>query len=254
MNEPIRVGADEVGDGQPYPQPGRTRLIAPPAIGELGTGEQLAPRQLLAALDDDSVFMMGDTPRLARMPAEPTLFDFFRLRVNAFDRNHMVQSAALALRAGHDDKVVTACLLHDIAVGGLIRADHGYWGAQLVAPYVDEQVAWAIRYHQALRYYPDDTVGYDYPAAYEEYFGADFEPPEYLRRDADEARRHRWYMTSRLITVNDVYAFDESAAVDLDEFTDIVGRNFRQPDQGLGFDGSPVAHMWRTMIWPNNFL
>jgi hypothetical protein len=19
-------------------------------------------------------------------------------------------------------------------------------------------------------------------------------------------------------------------------------------------DGSPVAHMWRTMIWPNNFL
>ena len=23
---------------------------------------------------------------------------------------------------------------------------------------------------------------------------------------------------------------------------------------GLGFDGSPVAHMWRSMIWPNNFL
>jgi hypothetical protein len=21
-----------------------------------------------------------------------------------------------------------------------------------------------------------------------------------------------------------------------------------------GFDGSPVAHMWRTMIWPNNFV
>ena len=25
-------------------------------------------------------------------------------------------------------------------------------------------------------------------------------------------------------------------------------------EDGLGFDGSPVAHMWRTMIWPNNFL
>ena len=24
--------------------------------------------------------------------------------------------------------------------------------------------------------------------------------------------------------------------------------------EGLGFDASPVAHMWRTMIWPNNFL
>jgi hypothetical protein len=32
------------------------------------------------------------------------------------------------------------------------------------------------------------------------------------------------------------------------------GRNFRQPREGLGFDGSLVAHMWRTMIWPNNFI
>jgi len=33
--------------------------------------------------------------------------------------------------------------------------------------------------------------------------------------------------------------------------------NFAQPAEGLGFDGSPVspvARMWRTMIWPNNFL
>jgi hypothetical protein len=33
-----------------------------------------------------------------------------------------------------------------------------------------------------------------------------------------------------------------------------VGRHFRRPAEGLGFDGSSVAHMWRTMIWPNNFL
>ena len=35
---------------------------------------------------------------------------------------------------------------------------------------------------------------------------------------------------------------------------DIVGRHFRQPKEGLGFDNSPVAHMWRAMIWPRNFL
>ena len=40
----------------------------------------------------------------------------------------------------------------------------------------------------------------------------------------------------------------------LQEFEDLVGRHFRQPSEGLGFDGSPVAHMWRTMIWPHNFL
>ena len=39
-----------------------------------------------------------------------------------------------------------------------------------------------------------------------------------------------------------------------EQFEDILGRHFKQPKEGLGNDGSPVAHMWRTMIWPNNFL
>jgi hypothetical protein len=61
-------------------------------------------------------------------------------------------------------------------------------------------------------------------------------------------------MTSREITINDLYAFDPDVTVDVEDFTDIIGRNFKQPKEGLGFDGSPTAHMWRTMIWPNNFL
>jgi predicted HD phosphohydrolase len=65
-----------------------------------------------------------------------------------------------------DEKVVIACLLHDIAMAGLITADHGYWGAQLIEPYVDEEVSWAVRHHQALRYFPDQSVGYSYPDAY----------------------------------------------------------------------------------------
>jgi hypothetical protein len=97
-------------------------------------------------------------------------------------------------------------------------------------------------------------VGYRYPEAYIGYFGADYRPPDYIRREHEAARQHRWYMTSRLITINDIYSFDPNVVVDFDEFEDVVGRNFRQPAEGLGFDGSPVAHMWRTMIWPNNFL
>ena len=69
-----------------------------------------------------------------------------------------------------------------------------------------------------------------------------------------QARAHQWYMTSRLITVNDLYSFDPDAKVELEEFTDIVGRHFRQPKEGLGFDGSPSAHMWRTIIWPTRYL
>ena len=88
-----------------------------------------------------------------------------------------------------------ACFLHDISNGALVRVDHGYWSAQLVAPYVDEEVAWAIRYHQPLRYFADESVGYQYPEAYKKYFGADYQVPEYIRRDHELARAHRWYMT-----------------------------------------------------------
>ena len=35
------------------------------------------------------------------------------------------------------------------------------------------------------------------------------------------------------------------------QFTDIVGRHFKQPKEGLGNDNSPVAHMWRTLANPD---
>jgi hypothetical protein len=195
---------------------------------------------------------MGDDPRLPRMPDRPTLFDFYRLRFGP--ANHMLQSARLAMKNGMDEKVILACLLHDIAINGFIRSDHGYWAAQLLEPYVDEEVSWAIRYHQALRFFPDESVGYGYPDLYVTLFGPDYTPEPYIQAAYRYARDHRWYMTSRLVTLNDLYSFDPTVQVTLEEFTDVVGRHFKQPKEGLGFDGSPSAHMWRTMIWPTKFL
>ena len=43
-------------------------------------------------------------------------------------------------------------------------------------------------------------------------------------------------MTARQICVNDIYSFDPNAKVDINDFVDIVGRNFRQPKEGLGWD------------------
>jgi hypothetical protein len=54
--------------------------------------------------------------------------------------------------------------------------------------------------------------------------------------------------------VNDIYAFDPNAKVNLDDFVDIIGRNFKQPKEGLGFDNTPSSHMWRTLMWPTRFL
>lgn len=57
-----------------------------------------------------------------------------------------------------------------------------------------------------------------------------------------------------MITLHGIYSFGPDAAVEPEEFTDVIGRAFRQPEQGLGFDNSPVAHMWRAMIRPAKYL
>jgi hypothetical protein len=196
--------------------------------------------------------LMGPDPRLPRMPDRPTLFDFFKYRFGPCV--HMLQSARLAQKNGVGEKMILACLLHDIGNAGFIRADHGYWAAQLIEPYVDEEVTFAVRYHQVLRFYPDESVGYTYPEAYVRLFGADFKPEPYVEREYQYARKHKYYMSARLVTVNDLYAFDPNVHVELEEFTDIVGRHFRQPEEGLGFDHSPSAHMWRTINWPTRYL
>ena len=242
------------GESRPWPQQGRERIICPSPIAWVGTDTPDPEPGMLARLSEKAVFMMGDNPALPRMPERPTLIDFFKLRFNDFTVQHLLASANRALKEGHDEKIVMACMLHDISNGCLVRPDHGYWSAQIVAPYVDEEVAWAIKYHQALRYVPDESVNYAYPVSYDRFFGADYEMPAYLRRDAEVARAHRWYMTSRVVTINDLYFFEDTDPVDPEIFTDIIGRNFRQPEEGLGHDDSPSAHMWRTMIWPNNFL
>ena len=219
----------------------------------LFTSGERDPRQPIARPPDEGkLYMMGHDPRLPRMPDRPTLFDFFRYRFGP--SAHLLQSARLAQKNGVPEKVVLACLLHDIAIAGFIRSDHGYWSAQLLEPYVDEEVSWAIRYHQALRFFPDEAVGYRYPELYLKLFGADYVPDPHIQAAYRQARAHKWYMTSRLITVNDLYAFDPNVRVDLEEFTDVVGRNFRQPPEGLGFDQSPSAHMWRTINWPTRYL
>jgi len=202
--------------------------------------------------DQGKLYLMGHDPRLSRMPDKPTLFDFFRYRFGP--STHMLQSARLAQKNGVSEKIVLACLLHDIAIAGFIRSDHGYWGAQLLEPYVDEEVSWGIRYHQALRFFADESVGYRYPELYIKLFGADYVPEPHIQEAYRYACNHKWYMTSRLITVNDLYAFDPNVQVQLEEFTDVVGRHFKQPTEGLGFDGSPSAHMWRTINWPTRYL
>ena len=112
----------------------RRRIIFPPAAAVMGTPANGYQGALLAeARHPDTVFMMGDNPALPALPERPVLKDFFELRFSKIARSHLLQSARVATANGLGEKVVMACLLHDIAIAGLLSANHGYWGAQMVA-------------------------------------------------------------------------------------------------------------------------
>jgi len=224
---------DQTPGAQQAPAVGRTFRRGVGSLFVLQGGGPAAPKQL------------------EPMPPKPTLLDFFRLRFAP--ANHVLQSATRAMKTGMSEETILACLLHDVVLN-LIKPDHGWWGAQLVEPYVPEKVSWAIRYHQALRFYPDPSVGYEYPEMYHSLFGRDYTPSPHIEAAYKYARNHKWYMEARLITVNDLYSFDPNAKVSIEPFIDIIGRHFKQPKEGLGNDNSPVAHMWRTIANPDQPL
>ena len=218
-----------------------------PTVAELEA--QIETRPLRRGVGNLFVARTGNVKRLPAMPERPTLKDFFSLRFNA-TANHVLQSAARAMKNGMSEDVVIACLLHDV-VQELIKVDHGWWGAQLFEPYISDKAVFAIRYHQALRFYADPANGYEYPDLYHRVFGEDYKPEPYIEATYQMVRKHKWYGEARMVTVNDLYAFEQGVTVDLDQFTDIIGRNFKQPKEGLGYDNSPVAHMWRSIERPD---
>ena len=189
---------------------------------------------------------------LPDMPAKPTLTDFFQLRFTQFS-NHCLQSANKARGRGAPDEIVLACLLHDLSQS-LIRVDHGYFGAQMFEPYIPELTAWAIRYHQPLRFFDDKAAGYEYPDLYRRVYGYDYVPPPHVQAAYETAKKHKWYYAAREVTVSDLYAFDPNAVVSLDSFRELIGKHFKQPKEGLGFDNSPSAHMWRAVMFPDSPL
>src|ERR1700730_10185856 len=188
-----RSGSRQMGDrhnavilassasGKGEPNPANDRIVVKSALATMGTPEYLTRFDAVAPSNlARRKVMMGDDPSLPKMPPAPILFDFFKLRFGSTQASHLLQSANLALKARVGEKSVLSCLLHDIAMVGLFGCDHGYWGAQLIAPYVDEEVAWAVRYHQALRFFPDPNVGYEYPQTYIDLFGEDYKPEPYI--------------------------------------------------------------------------
>src|SRR5438045_7636383 len=120
------------------------RVVSKSTLHYLADGEvKMDTSAGLWAKHPGAVFNMGPDPRLPPMPAKPTLIDYFKCRFA--QHAHLLQSATHALKAGHDEKIILACLLHDIGVVSFIRCDHGCWCAEMIAAYVDEAECWSVR-------------------------------------------------------------------------------------------------------------
>ena len=222
----------------------------PPTVAELEA--QIPTRTYRRGAGKLFAAEKGNVNLLQPMPEKPTLLDFIKLRFQGTSE-HCLQSARLARKKNVDEELVLACLIHDLSLN-VMRTEHGFWGAQMFEPYVSEKVTFAVRHHATLRFFPDKEAGYEYPELYRTMFGSDYVPPAHQQEEYRQVRKHRWYGAARLVTVNDLYAFEPGVKVSVDDFVDVIGRHFKQPKEGLGFDGTPVAHIWRSAANPDSPL
>src|SRR5215469_15443635 len=84
------------------------RVMLTPPICTMGEDAHFTQYDILATLGNGRHLMMGDDPRLPKMPARPRLADFFRHRFVPMVANHLLQSASMARKQGLDDRVVIA--------------------------------------------------------------------------------------------------------------------------------------------------
>jgi len=177
------------------------------------------------------------------MPKAPKLLDFFPAAVF---RDYLPPPAAeckkTALDAGQDEKVViggACCMIFRMA--RCLRTEHGYWSAQIgLRPMSSEEVGLGgFSITRRLRYFARRGRWIPkYPECLQQTssFGTDYEPPEYIQTGASGCGvRNRWYMKRpRLITIyRPCIRSRITGRLDPEMFTDVIGRNFKEPKEGL---------------------
>lgn len=113
--------------------------------------------ELLARLEEP--YLAGTADRLLRelrSQGEETLSGYQITRLE-----HGLQAATRARRDGADIDWVVAALLHDIG-DGLAPQNHDRFAAEIMRPYMREEVVWTVEHHGAFQaYYYAHHYGWD---------------------------------------------------------------------------------------------
>ena len=129
---------------------------------------------------------------------------------NTDQLTHCLQTATLAERAGADDEVVFAALMHDVGKAVTV-ANHGPIAAELIRPFVRNDVYEMIRVHQ-------DFQG----RHYYEYLGLD---PNARESHRDELTPEQFELAAKFADEWDQIAFDtEYDTLPLSHFEPLVRR------------------------------
>jgi len=135
-------------------------------------------------------------------------------------KEHSLQSATRARRAGADTDWVVAALLHDIG-DDLAPYNHAEYAAAVLRPYVREEISWVIEHHGVFQSY-----------YFAHHLGGD-------RDRREEFRDHPWFdLCAAFCEQWDQNSFDPAGPIDdLVTFTTDVHSVFARP----AWDGSVVA-------------
>jgi predicted HD phosphohydrolase len=140
-----------------------------------------------------------------------------KLRRNAYgyqiDRfQHSLQTATRALRAGADEELVVAALVHDIG-DELAPYNHAALAANVLRPYVRPEVTWIVEQHGLFQTY-----------YYVHHMGGD-------RNQRDRLRGHPWFDACAAFCEDwDQASFDPNFATEpLETFAPLVRRIFTRP-------------------------
>ncbi len=129
---------------------------------------------------------------------------------NTDQLTHCLQTATLAERAGADDEVVFASLMHDVGKA-VSTANHGPIAAELIKPFVRDDVYQMIRVHQ-------DFQG----RHYYHHFGGDTNARENHRADLTP---EQFELAARFADEWDQIAFDaEYDTLPLEHFVPLMRR------------------------------
>jgi len=130
-------------------------------------------------------------------------------KINRLD--HVLQTATRASRNNADDDWVVAALLHDIG-DSLAPFTHGQVAAEIIRPFVREEVAWVVRHHGTFQMYYNRSL------------------PAELRNSREKLSEHKYYQSAIDFCENwDQGSFDpEYKHEELEFFIPLINRVFKR--------------------------